>query len=35
MADSGTLATTAQVLLAIGEDAGADQILIDNIHILL
>lgn len=30
MADSGTLATTAQVLLAIGEDAAADQILEAN-----
>ena len=30
MADSGTLATTAQVLLAIGENASADQILEAN-----
>ena len=30
MADSGTLATTAQVLLAIGKDANADQILEAN-----
>lgn len=30
MADSGTLATTAQVLLAIGVDAGATQILEAN-----
>ena len=30
MADSGTLATTAQVLLAIGEDASANQILEAN-----
>ena len=33
MADSGTLATTAQVILAIGEYAAADQILIDNTNI--
>ena len=33
MADSGTLATTAQVLLAIGEDASAAQTLIDNTNI--
>jgi len=33
MADSGTLATTAQVLLAIGKNASADQILIDNTNI--
>jgi len=30
MADSGTLATTAQVLLAIGQDAGSAQILEAN-----
>ena len=30
MADSGTLATTAQVLLAIGANAGANQILEAN-----
>lgn len=30
MADSGTLATTAQVLLAIGENASANQILEAN-----
>lgn len=30
MADAGTLATTAQVLLAIGENAGATQILEAN-----
>lgn len=30
MADAGTLATTAQVLLAIGEDASATQILEAN-----
>ena len=33
MADSGTLATTEQVLLAIGKNASADQILIDNTNI--
>ena len=33
MADSGTLATTAQVLLAIGQNASAAQILIDNTNI--
>ena len=33
MADSGTLATTAQVLLAIGEDASATQILETNTNI--
>ena len=33
MTDSGTLATTAQVLLAIGENASADQILVDNTNI--
>ncbi len=33
MADEGTLATTAQVLLAIGKNASADQILIDNTNI--
>lgn len=33
MVDSGTLATTAQVLLAIGENAGADQIDEDNTNI--
>jgi len=35
MADSGTLATTAQVLLATGENAGANQILIDNTNIAI
>ena len=33
MADSGTLATTAQVLLAIGENASATQILEANTNI--
>lgn len=33
MADEGTLATTAQVLLAIGENASADQILEANTNI--
>lgn len=33
MADSGTLATTAQVLLAIGENATANQILEVNTNI--
>lgn len=33
MADEGTLATTAQVLLAIGENAGANQILEANTNI--
>lgn len=33
MADEGTLATTAQVLLAIGEDASATQILEANTNI--
>ena len=33
MADSGTLATTAQVLLAIGEGASANQILEANTNI--
>ena len=33
MADSGTLATTAQVLLAIGADGSAAQVLIDNTNI--
>ena len=33
MADAGTLATTAQVLLAIGEDASAAQILETNTNI--
>lgn len=33
MADLGTLATTAQVLLAIGEDASSTQILEDNTNI--
>jgi len=33
MADSGTLASTAQVLLAIGENAGANQILEANTNI--
>lgn len=33
MADSGTLATTAQVLLAIGENASAAQILEANTNI--
>ena len=33
MADSGTLATTAQVLLAIGQDGSAAQILVDNTNI--
>lgn len=33
MADSGTLATTAQVLLAIGHDASATQILEANTNI--
>lgn len=33
MADEGTLATTAQVLLAIGEDASANQILEANTNI--
>ncbi len=33
MADSGTLATTAQVLLAIGEDGSAAQILEANTNI--
>jgi hypothetical protein len=33
MADEGTLATTAQVLLAIGQDAGATQILEANTNI--
>jgi len=33
MADSGTLATSAQVLLAIGEDASANQILEANTNI--
>ena len=33
MTDSGTLATTAQVLLAIGENASADQILEANTNI--
>ena len=33
MADSGTLATTAQVLLALGENAGANQILEANTNI--
>ena len=33
MTDSGTLATTAQVLLAIGEGASADQILEANTNI--
>ena len=33
MADSGTLATTAQVLLAIGENASANQILEANTNI--
>jgi hypothetical protein len=33
MADSGTLATSAQVLLAIGEDASATQILEANTNI--
>lgn len=33
MADAGTLATTAQVLLAIGQDASAAQILETNTNI--
>lgn len=33
MADAGTLATTAQVLLAIGANAGANQILEANTNI--
>jgi len=33
MGDEGTLATTAQVLLAIGEDASANQILEANTNI--
>lgn len=33
MADSGTLATTAQVLLAIGQNASANQILEANTNI--
>jgi len=33
MADSGTLSTTAQVLLAIGKEASADQILEANTNI--
>jgi len=33
MADEGTLATTAQVLLAIGENAGTAQTLVDNTNI--
>lgn len=33
MADEGTLATTAEVLLAIGENASADQILEANTNI--
>ena len=33
MADAGTLATTAQVLLAIGADASAAQILEANTNI--
>lgn len=33
MADAGTLATTAQVLLAIGENASANQILEANTNI--
>ena len=33
MADEGTLATSAEVLLAIGEDASADQILEANTNI--
>jgi len=33
MADEGTLATTAQVLLAIGQDAGTTQILEANTNI--
>ena len=33
MADSGILATTAQVLLAIGQNAGANQILEANTNI--
>ena len=33
MADEGTLATTAQVLLAIGENASSDQILEANTNI--
>ena len=33
MADEGTLATTAQVLLAIGKNASADQVLEENTNI--
>ena len=33
MADTGTLATSAQVILAIGDDASADQILEANTNI--
>lgn len=33
MTDSGTLATTAQVLLAIGQDASAEQVLEANTNI--
>ena len=33
MVDSGTLATTAQVLLAIGENASAAQVLLANTNI--
>ncbi len=35
MTDEGTLATTAQVLFMVGENAGANQILIDNTNIAI